>query len=87
MFILLLLPTVLKYYKFLTIIYLYVNSSCLHYLVLLHDLYVLKYAIWDLLVTYILVHRVNDRLSATVKLQTRLYKDRTSAANSSDSEG
>ena len=41
-------------------VYLYVNSSCLHYLVLLHDLYVLKYAIWDLLVAYILVHRVND---------------------------
>ena len=31
--------------------------------------------------------RVNDRLSATMKLRTRLYEDRTSAANASDSEG
>ena len=64
--------------------HLHVNSSCLHSQPY-H--YVLKYAIWDLLVTYILVHRVNDRLSATMKLQMRLYKDRKSAANSSDSEG
>ena len=30
---------------------------------------------------------LNDRLSATMKHRTRLYEDRTSAANASDSEG
>ena len=36
---------------------------------------------------HVYTRRVNDRLSATMKLRTRLYEDRTSAANASDSEG